>query len=184
MASSKVPSLRLTRFENWIHEEKKRREDKFPVCIVSKQVIAWICVVRHQRKHGKSPTTDHQHLTLPRFVRDSIASFVGDQSFGTATAVSLRKRAEVVRFENFWAFLAPALQAAADKGLMSYHTHQNIEELPFGEAWIQEPEATQWMRSRLEERGFTVELCKLYTAAYAGYQGCSFFELKMNWSSV
>merc|ERR1711879_1090516 len=93
---------------------------------------------------------------LPRLARDQILAFTGDQSCGVVNAASLRKRAEAVRFQELWLALAPALQKVAEKGLMSYHINQNIEQLPFWQVWMQEPEAAQWMRSCLEERGFTV----------------------------
>mmetsp|Transcript_82465 Transcript_82465/g.156931 ORF Transcript_82465/g.156931 Transcript_82465/m.156931 type:complete len:197 (-) Transcript_82465:95-685(-) len=190
----------LDAFSAWVQREKARNEDALPTRLVDRQILAWISGVhalacrqqrsscRRSRRSNRGRCRDQRATStmlrpgLPRGVRDIIYTFVGDQTGGAVTALSLRRRAEAVRFRDFWIGLSPMLEKAADQGMMSYQIHQNIEQLPFGRSWMQEPEAMQWIRACLEARGFAVELCKLYHTAYAGYQGCSFFELKISWA--
>lgn len=213
----------LDDFSAWIQEEKRRAQDSFPVRLVDRQLLAWLCCMRRALAHRaererclapvagapiaarsgepiarrrnrrgsagrglqslRHQTAAPKATNLPGLVRDIISSFVGDQSGGAVTAMSLRKRAEAARFRDIWCGLLPAFEQSANDGLMSYHINQNIEQLSFWRPWMQEPNATTWIKSCLEGRGFAVHCCKLYHTAYAGYQGCRFFELKIGWSA-
>lgn len=108
---------------------------------------------------------------------------VGNQTGAGVTAQALRRRADKVRLEDVCNGLLPELRKTADQGIMWHHINQNIQQLPFWRPWMLEPDGPQWIRACLEDRGFRVDVCKVYHTAYAGVQGCSFFELKVGWAS-
>lgn len=139
---------------------------------------------RGRSRHGAAAARDASpvHSALPRPARDLVCAFVGDQTGAGVNAQSLRRRADAVRLQDVWSGLLPELGKAADQGMMTYHLNQRIEQLAFWRPWMLEPDGPQWIRSCLEERGLRVDVCKVYHTAYAGVQGCSFFELKVWWS--
>mmetsp|Transcript_30092 Transcript_30092/g.94888 ORF Transcript_30092/g.94888 Transcript_30092/m.94888 type:complete len:244 (-) Transcript_30092:105-836(-) len=146
---------------------------------------------RRQRRSTRSVLTSEAtgagpprpgRAPLPRLARDLVCEFVGDQTGAGITAQSLRRRVDAVRLQDLWSGLLPELGKAADQGMMNYHLNQRIEQLAFWRPWMLEPDGPQWIRTCLEDRGLRVDVCKVYHTAYAGVQGCSFFELKVCWS--
>ncbi|CAK9036921.1 unnamed protein product [Durusdinium trenchii] len=111
-------------------------------------------------------------VALSRRRLPSCGDFVGDQTGASITASSLRDISGTL-FHEF--------RKAADQGLTSYYLNQNIKLISFWRPWMLEADGPAWIRSCLASRGFKTEICKVYHTAYAGVQGCSFFELKVSW---
>mmetsp|Transcript_67002 Transcript_67002/g.132102 ORF Transcript_67002/g.132102 Transcript_67002/m.132102 type:complete len:207 (+) Transcript_67002:73-693(+) len=180
-------------FSQWVASQQLRRSNAAARHISDTQLLAWLRVVARRRqlvavslatgRGGSRRARRGARLgtALPRQARSLIGDFLGDQSGAGIVATSLRRKADNVRLQDLSCGLLPELAKAAEQGLMSHHLNQRIEQLPFWRPWMLEPDGPQWIRSCLEERGFKVDVCKVYHTAYAGVQGCSFFELRTAW---
>ncbi|CAE8598613.1 unnamed protein product, partial [Polarella glacialis] len=174
-------------FGIWVEVEVKRNVGSLSRRLVDAQLLAWLMNVRaaQNRSGGRRQAHLQSQLqdgtALPQLCRDVINSFVGDQSGVGVTADGLRGRANTVRLQDLCEGLFLDLQKVASQGIMSFHLNQNIKTITSWRPWMLEPDSPQWVRSCLESRGFRVDVCKVYHTAYAGVQGCSFFELKVSW---
>eukprot|EP00439_Symbiodinium_sp_Y106_P055880 s1350_g7.t2 len=178
-------------FSRWVEHETVRCAGSLPGRLVNLQLLSWLTavqVLKHRQPQSNRRLTRRaaRHLqrlppdvvAMPPLCRDLIRAFVGDQGGVGVTASGLRLRVNHVRVQDISQGLFHEFQKAADKGLTSYYLNQNIKLIPFWRPWMLEPDGPTWIRNCLESRGFKTDICKVYHTAYAGVQGCSFFELK------
>eukprot|EP00931_Biecheleriopsis_adriatica_P093888 TRINITY_DN67610_c0_g1_i1.p1 TRINITY_DN67610_c0_g1~~TRINITY_DN67610_c0_g1_i1.p1 ORF type:complete len:218 (-),score=37.38 TRINITY_DN67610_c0_g1_i1:316-969(-) len=198
-AAPSICSLRKARdtFSVWVEAETTRSLSCLAGRLVNAQILTWLTAVKvhlrrqsglerqgRERQRGKGRNRSLSTsiaVVLPQLCRDLIRGFVGDQSGSGVTAAGLRARVDLVRLQDLCNGLMLELRKAADQGVTSFHLNQNIQLINFWKPWMLEPDGPQWIRTCLEGRGFRVDSCKVYHTAYAGVQGCSFFELKTSW---
>ncbi|CAK9037245.1 unnamed protein product [Durusdinium trenchii] len=187
--------IRKDPFTNWVELETARCGGNLPRRLVNMQLVAWLSCVQVALSRRRLPSCGRcagkrrnsrlcrRRLvaSLPLLCRDLICDFVGDQTGASITASSLRVRVNNVRLQDISGTLFHEFRKAADQGLTSYYLNQNIKLISFWRPWMLEADGPAWIRSCLASRGFKTEICKVYHTAYAGVQGCSFFELKVSW---
>eukprot|EP00439_Symbiodinium_sp_Y106_P054096 s1350_g7.t1 len=171
-------------FSRWVEHETVRCAGSLPGRLVNLQLLSWLTavqVLKHRQPQSNRRLTRRAARHLQRLPPDVVAMppLCRDLIRGVGvTASGLRLRVNHVRVQDISQGLFHEFQKAADKGLTSYYLNQNIKLIPFWRPWMLEPDGPTWIRNCLESRGFKTDICKVYHTAYAGVQGCSFFELK------